>query len=235
MGPSLAVILPTLGEEELLPRLLARLMDGEGDDCADRVIVADGGSSDRTCKIAREAGCEVVECDAGRGRQLARGAERAQEDILLFLHADTVPAKGALSALRARYSDDAVQVTSMSQEIEATGVFYRAVERFADFRSARLGMVYGDSGLGVRRSVYAASGGFQDLTLFEDVVLSKRLRQQSRIWLVSEARLLVSARRWKKEGALSCTLRNWMLLGAFLLGRDPERLARHYTPHSRKQ
>ena len=230
MSPSIAVIIPTLNEEELLPRLLSRLLEGE--DRVEQVVVADGGSTDRTREIARAAGCDVVECAAGRGRQLAHGADSARAEVLLFLHADTVPAEGALEALRTRYQDEAVQVTSMSQRVEAKGVFFRAVERFADFRSSRLGMVYGDSGLGVRHAAYASSGGYKDLSIFEDVVLSRDLRRDNRIELVADARLLVSPRRWEKEGALSCTLRNWMLFVAFLLGRDPERLAKHYEPHS---
>lgn len=235
MAPSLAVIIPTLNEEELLPRLLRRLSRDEAADRADRIVVADGGSDDGTVECARAAGCDVICSKPGRGVQLAEGARAAHEDVLLFLHADTLPEPGALAALRENYIDESIEASAMSQRIEARGPFYRAVERFADFRSRKLGMVYGDSGLAVRRSLYQEVGGFKAMRLFEDVEFSRRLRRRTSIHLVRNARLWVSARRWKQEGALRCTLRNWMLVGAYFLGRDPEALAAHYAPNLRPE
>ena len=49
------------------PLLLERLFGAEGDDRPERVVVADGGSDDRTREIARAAGCELVLSARGRG------------------------------------------------------------------------------------------------------------------------------------------------------------------------
>jgi hypothetical protein len=68
--------------------------------------------------------------------------------------------------------------------------------------------------------------------LFEDLDLSRRLREQGRVTLVRNAVLEVSARRWQGEGALRCTLRNWMLRALYTLGVDPERLSKMYPSHS---
>src|SRR5215212_9581859 len=64
------------------------------------VLVVDGGSRDATREIARRRGARVVESAAGRGRQLAAGAEAARGDWFLFLHADTRPAPGWSGAAR---------------------------------------------------------------------------------------------------------------------------------------
>ena len=212
----LGVVIPALNEASTLPRLLTQLAE----DGAERVFVVDGGSSDGTAGLAREHGAEVLSSPRGRGTQLAAGARAALADgcdVLFFLHADCVPAAGAIGRLRG----------AMSQEIEGQGLFYRLVERAADARSRR-GLVFGDSGLAVRASAYEAVGGFRPLPLFEDIDLTRRLREHGAVRLLSQATLRVSARRWQREGALRCTLRNWMLRTLYRAGVAPERCARLY-------
>ena len=53
------------------------------------IIVSDGGSTDDTLKIAREAGARIVDSTKGRGHQLRAGASVATAPLLGFLHADT--------------------------------------------------------------------------------------------------------------------------------------------------
>ena len=82
----ISVIIPVLNEEEELPETLRRvwLVPEVGE-----VIVADGGSRDRTCEVAEEYDATIIESEPGRGTQLRTGSEAASGDVLLFLHADT--------------------------------------------------------------------------------------------------------------------------------------------------
>ncbi|MDP6369852.1 MAG: glycosyltransferase family 2 protein [Planctomycetota bacterium] len=246
---SLGVVVPTLNEAAALPRLLERLVGrpaaGPDDiprseepsavgsaDHADCVVVADGGSADGTPALAARGGARVVESSAGRGGQLAAGAALLETDLLLFIHADCLPQAGALAAVRRAFSDPAVGRCAMVQAIAAPGWHFRALERCAA-RRARRGLVYGDCGLGLRRSLYEAVGGFQDLPIFEDLDLSQRLLASplaGRMVLVEDAVLGLSARRWQHEGFLRCTLRNWALTKAWRLGLAPKKLARFYRP-----
>lgn len=231
----LGVVVPTLDEAERIGALVARLLDPAGppEDRADHVVVSDGGSSDDTAARARAAGAEVLIGSPGRGPQLARGAECARGDVLLFLHADTLPQAGALAAVRRAFGDERVAATAMRQRIDAQGLVYRAIERAAALRVRVTGMVYGDSGLAVRRSAYRAVGGFRALPIFEDRDLSRRLRRAGRVLLVEGALLSVSARRWRADGPLRRTLLNWMLTAGYAAGLSPERLARAYPPRRR--
>ncbi|MCC6407691.1 MAG: TIGR04283 family arsenosugar biosynthesis glycosyltransferase [Planctomycetes bacterium] len=230
--PTLGVAICALDEQRALPRLLERLNCGDSDDRADAIVVADGGSRDRTVELARAAGARVIACERGRGTQLAAAARELDTDVLVFLHADCVPAPSALALLRSAFEERELAVAAFAQRVEAPGLFYRLVERAANVRVRAFGLVYGDSGLAVRRELYQRVGGFRPLVLFEDVELSRRLRRSSRARLVAGAELAVSARRWQREGALRATLRNWMLMAAFLAGADPARLVRRYPPHS---
>ena len=135
-------------------------------------------------------------------------------------------------AVRAAFDDPGVSVTAMSQRVDGEGLLYRWIESAANGRVRRFGMVYGDSGLGVRRAAYLAAGGFSDLPLFEDVDLSRRLARNARPQLVESARLHVSPRRWQREGVIGRSVRNWALTVGYWMGVDPRRLARYYPAHS---
>lgn len=224
----LSLVVPTWNEEAALPRLLdATLGAGAALDRPDEVVVADGGSTDETAAIARERGCRVIHSECGRGHQLAAGAAGAEGDVLVFLHADARPFPGALARMRDALRDPAIHACAFSQAVEAEGRFYRMVERTAD-RRARRGWVYGDSGLVIRRSVYDAVGGFKRQPLFEDLDLARRLRAHTEVRLLEGARVAVSARRWKREGALRTTLRNWTLTRLWRAGVAPSLLVRFY-------
>jgi rSAM/selenodomain-associated transferase 2 len=231
--PILSVVVPVLNEDEHLPRLLERLLEPgrEARDRADEVLIVDGGSRDASASLARAAGARVIPSPPGRGLQLARGAESAAGEILLFLHADCVPGEDALEALREAFEQPGVELVAMRQRIEADHGFYRLVERAANAR-ARRGMIYGDSGLALRSGLYRESGGFKPMRLFEDAEFSRRLARRARVRWLAEAELRISARRWQREGALRCTLRNWILRLLYAFGVSPERLARHYSDGS---
>jgi glycosyltransferase involved in cell wall biosynthesis len=83
-----AVIIPARNEEIPLPGVIAEIPP-EG---SDLVIVVDNGSTDRTAKVARQAGAVVVrEPRAGYGYACAAGVCAAADqgaEVLVFLDAD---------------------------------------------------------------------------------------------------------------------------------------------------
>ena len=228
----LGVGICALNERAALPRLLNRLTSGrDPEDRADLVVVADGGSKDGTPELAAAGGAHVLATGRGRGVQLRAAGEALLADgvdVLLFLHADSIPRIGSLGALRAAFEGTA-KAAAMRQVLDAEGRSDRLIERAANARSRR-GMVYGDSGLAVTSAVYAEVGGFAAIPLFEDVDLSKRIRRVQPIELVESATLVISARRWKDEGLLRSSARNWILRGLYECGVPPRTLLRLYKP-----
>ena len=101
--PTVSVIIPTLNEEKCLDGVLCDIVALGPDE----LIVADGGSEDRTPEIAAQYG-RVVRAAPGRGAQMNAGAAAARGDILLFLHADVRPDSGALDAVREAVRPSAV-------------------------------------------------------------------------------------------------------------------------------
>ena len=81
-----ALVIPTLNEEEAIGGVIAAVPLGAVDD----IIVVDSGSADRTVERARAAGARVVSLrERGYGRACRAGAEAAVDcDIVAFLDGD---------------------------------------------------------------------------------------------------------------------------------------------------
>ncbi|MFH1866505.1 MAG: glycosyltransferase [Patescibacteria group bacterium] len=88
----ISVIIPTLNEEELLPRLLEELTDDLRKRFRIEVIVSDGGSRDKTLKVARQHKARIVKKYSWEKQTIGsarnRGAWQARGDILVFIDAD---------------------------------------------------------------------------------------------------------------------------------------------------
>jgi glycosyltransferase involved in cell wall biosynthesis len=84
--PLVALVIPTLNEEEAIGGVLAAVPR----DIVDEVIVVDSGSTDRTVERARAGGARIMtETRRGYGRACSAGAEAAGGcDIIVFLDGD---------------------------------------------------------------------------------------------------------------------------------------------------
>lgn len=90
------VIIPTLNEEQSIGGQLRELPTG----LVNRVIVADGGSGDRTAEVAAADGADVVVVGRGYGRACLAAAERAPEKaILVFMDGDGADDPTGIEAL----------------------------------------------------------------------------------------------------------------------------------------
>ena len=219
---SVSVIIPTWNEERCLGETL-RLLRGLG---PHEVIVADGGSTDATCHVARAAD-RLLQGARGRAAQMNRGAAHAGGDVLLFLHADCALEPGALGAAEESLRGRRVVAGCFRMTVAAAAPVYRLIDACATARVRLTGLVYGDQGLFVRREVFERVGGFPPLRLMEDVYLSRALRRLGRV-VVAPRRIFVSPRRWQRQGVVRQTLRNWALTGLAAAGAHPDRLAAFY-------
>ena len=95
-GNGVAVVIPTFNEAEAIGAVVTALPR----DIVDRVIVADGGSTDETVEVARRAGAEVVDAGKGYGRACLVGAEAADDaDIVVFMDGDGADDPAAIAGM----------------------------------------------------------------------------------------------------------------------------------------
>lgn len=224
MRAPLSIIIPVLNAEGELPHALASLMEGVEAGLVRELVVSDGGSSDGSCALAEEAGGLVVHGAAGRGGQMARGADAAGGSWLLFLHADTVLADGWAEVVLAHIVSDQ-RAGYFRLRFAAEGFWPWFVAGWANVRSRLFGLPYGDQGLLISRALYDAVGGFKDIALMEDVAMARVLKGRLRGLPVE---VLSSAARYRQAGWLRQGARNLWRLLRYLAGADPARLRRGY-------
>lgn len=224
--PRVAIVIPTLNEASALPLLLGDL--GRLD-VPHEIVVADGGSTDGTPRVALAAGARVIDAPKGRGAQLAAGARATSAGLLGFLHADVRLSRRAIDEVERIATETVDAAWAFRLHIDAKGAGYRLVETGANIRSRLLRLPYGDQGLFVTRTLYERAGGFLPLPLMEDVTLVRALGRLGPVHLL-DAAVTASPRRWRRAGLLGGTVRNWSLLAAWMLGVAPARLARWYRP-----
>ena len=206
-GPGLSLVIPAIDEAEQLPHLLADIAVQRGVDC--EVIVADGGSRDATCDIARAAGARGVITAAGRGRQMNAGAALARHPRLLFLHADSrlTSCDQLRAALDALARDEAGHPGPRAGHfpLRFAGSNGRAPFLFrymaAKTRTGRRWTINGDQGLLIRRAVFDALGGFDtEQPFLEDQRFAAALERAGGGFALLPHPLETSARRFVVEG-----------------------------------
>lgn len=189
------------------------------------VVVVDGGSTDATAALAQAAGARVLASPRGRGVQLAAGAGAAEGEWLLFLHADTRPGPGWRQAVRAAMRDPA-RAHYFRFALDDPAPEARRLERQVAWRCRALALPYGDQGLLIHRSLYAAVGGFRPIPLMEDVDLVRRLGR--RRLAPMDAAALTSAARWRREGWRRRSARNLLCLSLWFLCLPPGLIRKVY-------
>lgn len=209
MTETISIIIPTLNEAANLPQTISRSRG------ALEIIVADGGSSDETLKIARQPGVAVVQSQRGRSQQMNAGAWAARGSILLFLHADTWLQEGSLQSLAAAMNDPRVAGGAFARRFRSDSPFLRFTCALALLRNRAIGWHLGDQAIFCRASIFRDLGGFAEMRAFEDVDFSRRLRRMGRTVTLQPA-VLSSARRFER-GAVKRTALDLLLTMRYLL------------------
>ncbi|MGF1499655.1 MAG: TIGR04283 family arsenosugar biosynthesis glycosyltransferase [Elainellaceae cyanobacterium] len=223
----ISLIIPTLNEATQIQTTLEAAFTVSQSAWGVEVIVVDGGSEDDTPALAQAMGAKVIRAAPGRANQMNQGAAAATGDILVFLHGDTrLPSKAVTLIRQALVQPDTV-AGAFELQIRGDQRGLRLVERGVNWRSRQLQLPYGDQALFLRAATFHQLGGFPDLPLLEDVTLVRQLRQLGTVTIVPAA-VSTSGRRWHKLGVVRTTLINQLILGGYLLGVSPKRLARWY-------
>jgi rSAM/selenodomain-associated transferase 2 len=221
---SLSIVVPTLNAERTLARTLDSLATRPGIE----VIVADGGSQDRTVELARARGARVIACEKGRGTQLAAGADAATGEWLLFLHGDTELALGWSAAVGRFIADpkNLHRAAVFRFRLDDAAPAARRLEALVAWRCRVLALPYGDQGLIISRAFYDSLGGYPTVPLMEDIDLVRRIGR-SRLTLL-DATATSSAARYRRGGYIRRPLRNVLCLALYFAGLPPRWIARLY-------
>jgi rSAM/selenodomain-associated transferase 2 len=218
---SVSVIIPALNEEDWITGAVESAFAAG----AAEVIVADGGSDDRTTRHATAAGARVLLTERMRAKQSNLGAHAASHDVLIFLHADTRLPEGAVEA-----AENALQHADFG------GFRIRFVEpsRKLAFAAAAINIrtrltrcPWGDQAQFIRRDTFLEIGGFKEMPLMEDYELAIRMKRRG-LTTILPMTVTTSGRRFLRKGLVGTAARNWRTVIAYRMGADIDELARSY-------
>jgi rSAM/selenodomain-associated transferase 2 len=221
----LTIIVPVLNEATMIVEGLQHLQALRTKGC--EIIVVDGGSQDQTTTLALPLADQILQCEKGRACQMNFGAQHAQSDTLLFLHADTYLPDGAAERILTGLTSAKLRWGRFDVEIVGDAWMLGVVAMMMNWRSRVTGIATGDQALFMRRALFDEVGGFPQQVLMEDVEMSRRLRQITPP-LCLKQKVKTSGRRWMQRGVWRTIFLMWRLRLLYWLGVAPDELAKEY-------
>lgn len=217
----LSVIIPTLNEENYLPILLSQIKKQNFSDL--EVIVADGGSTDKTLEIARKFGAKVVKGgNPAQGRN--SGARVAKGEILLFLDADVLYLpENFFEKILLEFKKRKLGVATFPQYPRGNFIdkfCYKIYNNWVKFSQKFL--AHGSNLIMVKKEIFERIGGFDErIKIAEDHDFCKRAAKISKFGFIETEPVLISARRFERDGRLKTYGKYffvgiWMYLGGSL-------------------
>jgi hypothetical protein len=194
---SVAIVIPVLNEKSSILQCIASVRDQTRK--PERIFIVDGGSVDGTLDtLGNQDGITVCSGHRGRGTQIAVGYDRALQDVIVILHADSVLSPTAIETLMdSLAAHPFASGGAFGSHFASTKASFRIVDALNNFRARVLGISFGDQVQFVRRA--ALQAGFPDYLLMEDVELAFRIRESGAHLFVGKG-VVSSPRRWNKHG-----------------------------------
>jgi len=227
----ISIIILTLNEENVIGATLQNLILHTGN-TRHEIIVSDGGSRDGTVKIAKNY-ARIVKSDKGRASQLNNGAKKASGDILFFVQADTIIPEGSLEAIESKIYTENYDGGGFSNVFSQYNKKIKTLGRILNFRiitndNQRNLIFFGDNGIFCKREIFDKLGGFKLIPIMEDYDFCKRMRDRFRVVRILEPKLIVSPRRFIKNGFIRTRLQWIIIKRLYQIGISPHYLAKLY-------
>jgi glycosyltransferase involved in cell wall biosynthesis len=214
----LSVVIPVWNDAGALAECLTRL-EPVRDEI--EVVVADASDCPESLDAAERWGARVARCPKpNRGRQLNAGAALASGDIYIFSHADTELRPAHIESIRAAFARPEVEASAFYKDLGAHYPWFRWAEAPARKWTRRLGPIYGDQSVAIRRHAFVRLGGFAEIPIMEDVEFSRRLRRNLPRHALAflDPPLRTSMRRFEQRGKSRNRLENIALVCLWRLG-----------------
>jgi len=222
-----SIIVPVFHEGNRINDLIDHLNSLDSKESFE-IIVVDGDRERDTLKTIQSNRVIKIFSEKGRAKQMNAGASIAKGDILIFLHADTELPTHALKKIESVIEKRGYAAGAFDLGIQSNKLMFKVIAFLGSLRSRLNRIPYGDQAIFLRTEYFHNIGGYKEIPLMEDVELMRRIKRSGKkIWILYD-RVMTSPRRWEKEGAIYCILRNWILQALYFLGVSPHKLVNFY-------
>ncbi len=223
-----SIIIPTINEAQNLESLLPFLVNNAGN-FLQEIIVADGGSTDKSEEIARLNGVTFLKCSRkGRSVQMNEAVKNSTGEILYFLHADSLPPKNFTENI-VKSVENGCEAGCFKMSFDSRHLLLRLSAWFTQFNFTWCRG--GDQSLFVTRKVFDNAGGYDEkLIIYEDNEILERIRKHA-CFCVIKRTLVTSARRFRENGTVRLYLVFMWIHTKYRLGASHEQILAYYKKH----
>ncbi len=202
---NISVIIPTLNEE----RYIGTCIEHVRGEFSGEILVADGGSDDRTVEIARARGARVLSSRRGLAPQLNRAAVEASGDALFLVAADCLVPVGWYAAILKTLQSPYTAGGGFRLALEPSSFALRVIAFGGNLRSAHLRFALPDQGLFVRSQIFRDAGGFSEISYIPYATFCSRLGHWGEFRLLPLT-MTASSRKWKEQGIVRTSIAHTM-------------------------
>ena len=220
----LSIIIPTLNESKRLPLLLSDLSEINN---KSEILIIDSTSKDKTRDIAFINGTRFYKVNKkNRGLQLNYGAQKAQGEWLLFIHADSRLKLNWSRKIEDILKRDSNFIYYFNFKVNNKSFTYRFLEFFVNLRCFLFKTPYGDQGLLISKKNFKTYGGFKKIPIMEDFDFISRINKKNLRSLKTP--IFTSSRKWDEINFVWQSLKNWHLRRLMLKGVSINRIYKNY-------
>ena len=221
----ISIIIPTYNEAENIEKIISYLLLIKQKNFIE-IIVADGGSTDDTIKIAQKKGVIATLSNIkGRAGQMNHGVNFATGDVLYFIHADSRPPLTYFTDIEEAISRG-YNCGCYRSQFDSNNFLLKINAFFT-----RLNVLFcrgGDQTIFVTRALFEKVGPYKnEMLIMEEYDFLARIRKQGRFKLFNKATVF-SARKYDENSWLKVQKANFKIVQMYKNGRSQQEMLDTY-------
>jgi len=225
----ITIIIPTLDEVENLKTLLPYLRNNSNEETIKIVVVGASRSQEDATEVCSHNQTKYILAEStSRSSQMNLGAQLADSEIVMFLHADVYPPANFQELIEDTILNNKMEAGLFCYDFHPSSLMLKINSWATRLDNGLTGG--GDQCLFLKKSIFNALGGFDEtLLIMEDFDFFKRMKDANVKYKLIREPARVSSRKYDKNSWLTVNYINLMMMRKYKKGASQEELISYYT------